>query len=454
VSRSPVIIAPGLTLDGESVTFAEHGTDLETIIARAHSAAVKVKDDATAAEVNAACKMHASAWGAVLALDPQVAALTPDADPLTVGPILVAAVQRAALPCADPCALVLAVAEAARLHTLAALPKPRKVEPPERVRQRALLAVPCTVEAAGWWLGEGPDRSTRDHRITRTHGHPAPAAATTDPDAGREALNAAIDAVERVMHAEHPKRAFSSPPVLSRPVAGAALPAVRLRGGLLGRSGVTLRPAGESFLAWAAAAWRLSCASLEGPRKVAEPKASAAKIAELPVVALYDGVPTMWGDATPADLTAWLKIATPPIGPDAATAADPFIADATRKRDEAFKIEGEASDLAMVADPSWTLHDVPEAQQAHVRQLAAALIAGDARAPDFERVRDVARVLFKEKRRRKHWGSNSDRVQLWAEALLAEVKRVQRIADELKREEEARRRAEKVERSHARKRAA
>ncbi len=44
-----------------------------------------------------------------------VPAITPAADPLTVGPILVAAVQRAAQPCADPCALVLAVAEAARL---------------------------------------------------------------------------------------------------------------------------------------------------------------------------------------------------------------------------------------------------------------------------------------------------------------------------------------------------
>lgn len=451
MSRSPIVIAPGLTLDGDAIAFAGHGTDLETVIARAHSAAVKVKDDATAFEVNAACKMHASVWGAVLALDPQVAALTPDADPLTVGPILVAAVQRAALPCADPCALVLTVAEAARLHTLAGLPKPRKVEPPERARQRALLAVPCTVEAVAW----RPARTTRGTMYRGTtvpgEGYPAPAAALTDPAAGLDDLNAHLDRVEAVMTREAGRGCQK--PELARPT-DAVLPAVRLRGGLLGRSGVTLRPAGESFLAWAAAAWRLSCASLEGPRKVAEPKASAAKIAELPVVALYDGVPTMWGDATPADLTAWLKIATPPIGPDAATAADPFIADATRKRDEAFKIEGEASDLAMVADPSWTLHDVPEAQQAHVRQLAAGLLAGDARAPDFERVRDYVRPSLKEKRRRKHWGSNSDRVQLWAEALLAEVKRVQRIADELKREEEVRRRAEKVEHSHARKRAA
>lgn len=449
----PITIAPGLTLADGNFAFGDHGADLDLVVARAHSAAVKVKDDATAAEVNAACKMHAVAWGALLALDPEVAAITPETPPLTVGPILVAAAQRAALPCADPCALVLAVAEVARLHALATIPR-------NRDRLRALLAEPCTVEAAVWevdllrYTGHVPigQPTTAAHRDAMMQAHADACAKVDAHNAERERILGAA--------AAGASTGLVPPRILPAPAAPVFLPAVRLRGGLCGRSGVTLRPAGESSLAWAAAAWRVSCAALEGPRKVAEPKASAAKIGELPVVISVDGEVVIAANLLPADIatarrgsrSATSATSSPTI--TAAAHADAFVAEATRKRDEAFKIEGEASDLAMVADPSWTLYDVPEAQQAAVRGLAAALITGDARAPDFERVRDHARYCLVQKRRSKRWGSNSDRVQLWADALLAEVTRVQRIAEDLKREEEARRRAEKQERSHARKRAA
>ena len=98
--------------------------------------------------------LGAAGWAAVLSCDPGLADALRADDPRAAGEVVIASLTRAAEPCPDPLAVVLAVAEAARLGALAGRHTPR------HARQ---LAVPCAVEVACWRPATSLDQSGRSY---------------------------------------------------------------------------------------------------------------------------------------------------------------------------------------------------------------------------------------------------------------------------------------------------
>ena len=155
--------------------------------------------------------LGAAGWAAVLSCDPGLADALRADDPRAAGEVVIASLTRAAEPCPDPLAVVLAVAEAARLGALAGRHTPR------HARQ---LAVPCAVEVACWCPATSLDQSGRSY--------PTGGFAASNPAdlAGR------LASLQTVREREFRNSRYHPQPVIPT---GEVLPAVRLIGGLAGR---------------------------------------------------------------------------------------------------------------------------------------------------------------------------------------------------------------------------
>lgn len=398
-------VCDGLTLEGADLVFAGRrspilecaraafdravpGSDIERELG--HALGLHVNDKGQWVNNTALAfpgGLGAAGWAAVLACDPGLADALRADDARAAGLVVVNALTRAAGPCPDPLAVVLAVAEAARTTVTGKAA-------PHHARQ---LIVPHAVEAACW----------RPARATGQEGKSYAVGGFADPDPA--ALADRLARLQAVREREFRRAHYRPQPVVPT---GDVLPAVRLTGGVAGR--VVLRPASDSTLAWATATWRACRAALAGPRPAAKPKSTAAKAEELPVVALLDGVVVGHGTMSATDLAATLAANHEPVPPHEvegrAALADAFMADATRRRDEAERLPGEQRYLQEIAD-GWKV-DLEPVQTALARQLAADLLAGEPGAPRFVAVRDAVRAV-----KMPRLPSVSQHVEAWARAL-------------------------------------
>lgn len=436
-------VCDGLTLEGADLVFAGRrspilecaraafdravpGSDIERELG--HALGLHVNDKGQWVNNTALAfpgGLGAAGWAAVLACDPGLADALRADDARAAGLVVVNALTRAAGPCPDPLAMVLAVAEAARATVTGKAA-------PHHARQ---LIVPHAVEVACWRPARSVDQGGRAYA---TGGF-------VDPDPA--ALADRLARLQAVREREFRRAHYRPQPVVPT---GDVLPAVRLTGGVAGR--VVLRPASDSTLAWATATWRACRAALAGPRPAAKPKSTAAKAEELPVVALIDGVVVGHGTMSAADLAALIRdaatgrahgltegelvatqddqvcphcehvgtvadepcvacnISTPAASKGRAALADAFMAAATRRRDEAERLPGEQRYLREIAD-GWKV-DLEPVQTALARQLAAELLTGEPGAPRFVAVRDAVRAV-----KMPRLPSVSQHVEAWARAL-------------------------------------
>lgn len=381
-------VCDGLTLEGADLVFAGRrspilecaraafdravpGSDIERELG--HALGLHVNDSrkwVTNTALTVPGGLGAAGWAAVLACDSGLADALRADDARAAGLVVVDALTRAAGPCPDPLAVVLAVAEAAR-STVAG-----KVAP-HHARQ---LAVPHAVEVACWRPATSVDR----------RGQSYPVGGFADPDPA--ALADRLARLQAVREREFRRTHYRADPITPT---GDVLPAVRLTGGVAGR--VVLRPASDSTLAWATATWRACRAALAGPRPAAKPKSTKATADERPVVALVDGVVVGHGTMSAADLAATLAANHEPVPPHEAEGraalADAFMADATRRRDEAERLPGEERYLREILPGGDWRPSLGAERNLHARRLAAELLAGEPGTPRFVAIREVVRAV-------------------------------------------------------------